>query len=98
MTPRGCDLGTKKAKRRRARTPFHESPEWKHGFDKRCRALWRVLDGRVRHVEEEVAHVDDNGIAIGHVRRVVPPICEPVDGSRLGGAGLESLLEFRRPR
>jgi hypothetical protein len=96
MTPRWI-RGTESGKAERD-APFHERPEWKHRLNKRCRALWRVLDRGVRHVEEEVAHVHDYGIAIGHVCHLVPPICEPVDGPGLGGSGLEPLLEFCPPR
>ena len=81
----------------RAHAPFHERPERENGFDERCGALRRVLDRGVRHVEEEVAHVDDHGVAVGHVRHFVPPVGEPVDCLGLGGACLEPFLEFRRP-
>ena len=84
-------------KKSRYNARLDKRPERKHGFDKRCRALWRVLDRGVCHVEEEVAHVDDHGVAKGHVRHVIPPISEPVDGPGLCSARLESLLEFRRP-
>ena len=84
-------------KKNRYNARLDKRPERKHGFDKRCRALWRVLDRGVCHVEEEVAHVDDHGVAKGHVRHVIPPISEPVDGPGLCSARLEPLLEFRRP-
>jgi hypothetical protein len=91
-------IGDHKANKSRSDAPFHERPERKHGFDKRCRALWRVLDRGICHVEEEVAHVDDHRIAIGHIRHVVPPIGEPIDGPGFCGARLEPFLEFCCPR
>ena len=46
-------------------------------------------------LDEEVAHVDDQGVAIGHEFRLIP---EPVDGSGSGHTFLEPLLKIRRAR
>jgi hypothetical protein len=92
-------LGTKaETGKSQARAPFNERPKWKHGFNKSCRSHWRVLDREVSRVDEEIAHVDDHGVGIGHVRRVVPPVGESVDGLGLGGTCLEPPAETRQTR
>ncbi len=93
--------GTKKS------TGFHarldERPEGKHSLEQRRGAPRRIANGRVRDVHVKVAHVDHDRIAVSHVRRLVPPVREPVDRRRRRrrwpcGARLEPPLQLRRLR
>ena len=60
-----------------------------------------TLDGvpsEVIEVHKVVAHEHDDGVAIAHVRDVVPRVCESALHAMRRGAVLEALLQFRRKR
>lgn len=46
-------------------------------------------------VDVKVAHEHDDRIAVGHVRDLVPPVCEPVLEGGVGRTGFEAALELR---
>jgi hypothetical protein len=65
-----------------------------HRLEETRRALGRVSDARIVHVDVKVAHEDDDGVAVAHVRDLVPPVREPVLERGVGRAGFEAALEL----
>ena len=57
---------------------LNECPEGKQGLEQRSGALGRISNRLVRHVYVKVAHVDNDRLAVRHVRSLVPKVREPV--------------------
>jgi hypothetical protein len=58
--------------------PLGYRSEGKHGVEQRCSAPRCVSNHLVRHMHVKVAHVDHDRLVISHIRRLVPPVREPV--------------------
>jgi len=75
-------------------TPFYQFAEWQRGLDQACSTLGGVPPKFVVDMKIEVADEYNNGIAVSHVCRLIPPVAQPVSCLWGSGAILQSKLQF----